>query len=44
VLEVLADDPQAPSDIEAWALRDGHVLLQTTAQARAFRMLVRRGT
>ena len=43
VLEVLADDPQAPTDIETWARRDGHALLSTTTEAKSFRMLVRHG-
>lgn len=44
VLEVLADDPQAPSDLESWARRDGHTLISVAAENRAFRILVRRGT
>jgi TusA-related sulfurtransferase len=43
VLEVLADDPQAPSDLETWARRDGHLLVSITTQARGFRVLVRHG-
>ena len=43
VLEVLADDPQAPSDLERWARRDGHVYISTKAEAKAFRMLIRHG-
>jgi len=43
VLEVLATDPQAPSDLEAWARRDGHRVLRVAAEKRSFRILVRRG-
>ena len=43
VLEVLATDPQAPSDIETWARRDGHTFLSTTMEANEFRMRVQHG-
>jgi tRNA 2-thiouridine synthesizing protein A len=43
VLEVLADDPQAPTDLQSWARREGHAFLSVTAEGRAFRILVRRG-
>ncbi len=43
ILEVLADDPQAPNDLESWARRDGHALLSVTTEGRAFRVLVRHG-
>jgi TusA-related sulfurtransferase len=44
VLEVLADDPQAPADLESWARRDGHKVLSIATERRAFRILVRRGS
>jgi tRNA 2-thiouridine synthesizing protein A len=43
VLEVLADDPQAPSDLESWARRDGHALLSVATEGRAFRITLRHG-
>lgn len=43
VLEVLADDPQAPSDFERWCPRNGHVLLEVRTQGRAFVIRIQKG-
>lgn len=43
LLDVLATDPQAPSDIETWARRDGHKFLSTSMEGKAFRMRVQHG-
>ena len=43
VLEVLADDPQAPSDFERWCPRNGHRLLAVETRGRAFVILIQKG-
>jgi TusA-related sulfurtransferase len=43
LLEVLATDPQAPDDLRSWARRDGHELVSISAEARAFRVVLRCG-
>ncbi|MBI4257569.1 MAG: sulfurtransferase TusA family protein [Thaumarchaeota archaeon] len=42
VLEVLATDPAAESDIPAWAQRAGHKLLETRREGNLFRFYVQR--
>ena len=42
-LEVLADDPQAPSDLETWCARNGHRLVAIRPEGRAFRIVIEKG-
>lgn len=42
VLEVLATDPAAKPDIEAWARRTGHQILDIQQQGGVTRILVKR--
>ena len=42
VLELLADDPSAKSDIASWAKRAGHELISTEENDGTFRFLIRR--
>ena len=44
VLEVLATDPGAKSDIAAWAKRTGNALLETTETDGVFGFYLRKGT
>lgn len=44
VLEVLADDPQAPSDFETWCPKHGHILLAIELKGQTFRILIAKGT
>ena len=41
-LEVVATDPAAPKDFEAFCRATGHVLLESSADDGAFRFLIRR--
>lgn len=43
VLEVLADDPQAPTDFEKWCPRNGHRLLGVETQGRGFVIRIQKG-
>ena len=43
LLEVLADDPQAPSDLETWCARNGHRLVAIRLEGRAFRIVIEKG-
>ncbi len=43
VLEVLADDPQAPTDFEKWCPRNGHRLLGITMQGPTFIIRIQKG-
>jgi TusA-related sulfurtransferase len=43
LLEVLADDPQAPSDFEKWCPKNGHRLIAVEVRGLAFRMLIEKG-
>lgn len=40
LLEVLADDPAAPSDFVAFSKRTGHPLLENTESAGTFRFVL----
>ncbi len=42
-IEVLSDDPQAPSDFERWAPQHGHTLVAVTAKGRTFHILLEKG-
>jgi len=42
VLEVLATDPAAKPDIEAWAKRTGNELIRVEEQGGVIRILIRR--
>ncbi len=42
VLEMVATDPGAPPDMEAWARQTGNTLLKQTAQNGEFRFWFRR--
>lgn len=42
VLEVLATDPAAKPDIEAWARRTGHQILDIQQQGDSTRILIKR--
>ena len=42
VLEMVADDPGAPPDMEAWARQTGHELIDQTADGGEFRFWFRR--
>ncbi|BBD71986.1 transcriptional regulator [Sulfodiicoccus acidiphilus] len=42
VLEILATDPAAKPDIEAWARRTGNQVLEVQQQGEAVRILVRK--
>ena len=39
---LLATDPLAPVDVEAWCLRTGHALLAQSAQDGVYRFVVQR--
>lgn len=43
VLEVLATDPAAPKDFEAFCRASGHALLENGEKGTTFRFLIRRG-
>lgn len=43
LVEVLCDDPQAPTDFQKWCRKDGHDLVAINTEGRAFRILIRRG-
>ena len=43
LLEVLADDPQAPSDFEKWCPKNGHHLRAIESRGLAFRILIEKG-
>jgi tRNA 2-thiouridine synthesizing protein A len=42
ILEMIATDPGAPPDMEAWSRQTGHQLLQQTAENGQFRFWFRR--
>jgi tRNA 2-thiouridine synthesizing protein A len=42
ILEMIATDPGAPPDMEAWCRQTGHQLLQQTAENGQFRFWFRR--
>jgi tRNA 2-thiouridine synthesizing protein A len=42
ILEMLATDPGAPPDMEAWARQTGHTLIQQSADGGMFRFWFRR--
>jgi tRNA 2-thiouridine synthesizing protein A len=42
VLEMWADDPGAPPDMEAWARQTGHALLETLKEDGVFKFYFRR--
>jgi len=42
VLEMLADDPGAKPDMEAWARQTGHELLDVREESGVFKFYVRR--
>lgn len=42
ILEMIATDPGAPPDMEAWCRQTGHLLLQQTAENGQFRFWFRR--
>ncbi len=42
VLEMLATDPGAKPDMEAWAKQTGHELMQTQEDGQVFRFLFRK--
>jgi len=43
LLEVLADDPQAPTDFEKWCPKNGHRLVAIDARGLSFRILIEKG-
>jgi tRNA 2-thiouridine synthesizing protein A len=43
LLEVLADDPQAPSDFETWCPKNGHKLRSIESRGLTFRILIEKG-
>jgi tRNA 2-thiouridine synthesizing protein A len=43
VLEVLTDDPAAPTEMPAWCRRTGHALLELETTGDTHRVLIRRG-
>jgi tRNA 2-thiouridine synthesizing protein A len=43
VLEVLTDDPGAPTEMPAWCRRAGHDLLGLEPTGEEFRLRIRRG-
>jgi len=43
VVEVLCDDPQAPTDFQKWCPKNGHDLLAIDIEGLSFRILIRRG-
>jgi tRNA 2-thiouridine synthesizing protein A len=43
VLEVLTDDPAAPTEMPAWCRRTGHDLLSLEPFGEEFRLRIRRG-
>jgi len=42
-IEVLTDDPQAPSDFEQWARKNGHTLLSISTHGLTYHVLLARG-
>ncbi len=42
ILEMIATDPGAPPDMEAWARQTGHELIDQTAENGTFRFWFRR--
>ena len=42
ILEMLSDDPGADPDMQAWARRSGHELLEVSRDGAVFRFLVRK--
>ncbi len=42
VLEVIADDPVAPQNIDSWARKSGNKMISVTQEGRIFRILVAR--
>ncbi len=42
VLEVIADDPVAPQNIDAWSKKSGNKLLSVKQEGKIFRILVMR--
>jgi tRNA 2-thiouridine synthesizing protein A len=43
LLEVLADDPQAPTDFEKWCPKNGQRLIAIETRGRYFRILIKKG-
>lgn len=43
VLDVLTDDPGAPTEMPAWCTRAGHELLSLEPAGEEFRVRIRRG-
>ena len=44
ILRILANDPAAEEDIQRWAKRAGHTLIEFRKDARELTFLVRRGS
>lgn len=44
VMEMLADDPSARSDMESWSKRTGHELISVEEEDGVLRFLIRRTT
>ncbi len=42
-IEVLSDDPQAPSDFQRWAPKNGHRLLSVATEGRTYRIVIQKG-
>ena len=42
VLEMISDDPASPADMQGWAARSGHELLEIDRTGAAFRFVVRK--
>ncbi len=42
VVEMLADDPGAPADMQAWTKQTGHQLLDSQQEGNTFRFYIRR--
>ena len=42
VLEIIADDPVAPQNIDSWARKSGNKLLSVKQEGKIFRILVKR--
>jgi tRNA 2-thiouridine synthesizing protein A len=42
ILEIIADDPVAPQNIDSWAKKSGNKLLSVRQEGNIFKILVRR--
>ncbi len=42
ILEVIADDPVAPQNIDSWAKKSGNKLLSVKQEGKIFKILVKR--